>query len=111
MLSDRNVPRPPLQDELSRLYSQGFLTDITLSTEDGKNFEAHRVLLAARSAYFHSVVPRLKSDPVIFLKGIKGAHLDKVLKFIYGGSVAVSKHQLKPILEVAKSLQVIIYLI
>ena len=36
------------QDELTRLYSQGFLTDITLSTEDGKNFEAHKILLAAR---------------------------------------------------------------
>ena len=46
VLSDRNVPRQPLQDELTRLYSQGFLTDITLSTEDGKNFEAHRILLA-----------------------------------------------------------------
>ncbi len=106
MLSDRNVPRPSLQEELTRLYSQGFLTDITLSTEDGKNFEAHRVLLAARSTYFSSVVPRLKAEPVIFLKGVKGAHLDKILKFIYGSSVSVSKHQLKPILEVAKSLQV-----
>ena len=52
------VARIPLQDELTRLYSQGFLTDITLSTEDGKNFEAHKILLAARSTYFHSVVPR-----------------------------------------------------
>ena len=59
-----------------------------------------------RSTYFHSVVPRLKSDPVIFLKGVKGAHLDKILKFIYSGKVALSRHQLKPILEVAKSLQV-----
>ncbi len=102
VLSDRNAPRPALTDELTRLYSQGFLTDITLSTEDGKNFEAHRVLLAARSTYFHSVVPRLKSEPVIFLKGVKGAHLDKILKFIYGTAVSVSKHQLKPILEVAR---------
>ena len=51
-------------------------------------------------------MPRLKSDPVIFLKGVKGAHLDKILKYIYSGSVALSRHQLKPILEVAKSLQV-----
>lgn len=106
ILSDRNVERKTLGEELTRLYSQGFLTDITLSTEDGKNFEAHRVLLAARSTYFHSIVSRLKTDPVIFFKGIKGSHLDKILKFIYGNSVAVSKTQLKPILEVAKALQV-----
>ncbi len=48
VLTDRNLSKHSLQDELSKLYSQGFLTDITLSTEDGKNFEAHRVLLAAR---------------------------------------------------------------
>jgi len=99
-------PKTTLQEDLTRLYSQGFLTDITLSTEDGKNFEAHRILLAARSHYFHSIVPRLKSEPVIFLKGVKGAHLDKILKYIYSGSVSLSRHQLKPILEVAKSLQV-----
>ena len=98
VLSDRTIPRASLQEELSRLYSQGFLTDITLSTEDGKNFEAHRILLAARSHYFYSVVPRLKSEAVIFLKGVKGAHLDKILKYIYSGSVSLSRHQLKPIL-------------
>ena len=32
--------------------------------------------------------------------------MDKILKFIYSGKVALSRHQLKPILEVAKSLQV-----
>ena len=52
-------------------------------------------------------VPRMRtSEPVIFLKGVKGAHLDKILKYIYSGSVSLSRHQLKPILEVAKSLQV-----
>jgi len=104
ILKDSDVP--PIQEELTKLYSQGFLTDITLSCEDGKNFEAHRVLLAARSHYFYDLVPKLKSDPVIFLKGVKGGHLAKVLEYIYSGSTSVSKTQLKPILEVARSLQV-----
>ena len=77
-----------------------------MSCEDGKNFEAHRVLLAARSAYFYGIVPKLKVEPVIFLKGVKGSHLEKILKFIYSGSATVSRSQLRPILEVAKSLQV-----
>jgi hypothetical protein len=46
---------------------------------------------AYRSNYFYTIVPRLKSEAVIFLKGIKGAHLDKILKYIYSGSVAVSR--------------------
>ena len=104
VLTDENIP--PMQDELFRLYSQGFLTDITLSCEDGKNFEAHRVLLAARSQYFYAIVPKLKVEPVIFLKGVKGSHLEKVLKYIYSGSAIVSRSQLKYVLEVARSLQV-----
>jgi len=104
LLTDDNIA--PMQEELFRLYSQGFLTDITLSCEDGKNFEAHRVLLAARSAYFYAIVPKLKIEPVIFLKGVKGSHLEKILKFVYSGSAKVSKSQLRPILEVAKSLQI-----
>ena len=106
LINDKILPRATLSDELTRLYSQGFLTDITLSTEDGKNFEAHRVLLAARSNYFYSVVQRLKPESAIFLKGIKGSYLDKILKYIYGSSVTLSRHQLKPVLEVARSLQV-----
>ena len=104
LLTDENIP--PMQEELFRLYSQGFLTDITLSCEDGKNFEAHRVLLAARSQYFYGIVPKLKVEPVIFLKGVKGSYLEKILKYIYSGTATVSRSQLKPILEVAKSLQV-----
>ena len=104
VLTDENIP--PMQDELFRLYSQGFLTDITLSCEDGKNFEAHRVLLAARSQYFYAIVPKLKVEPVIFLKGVKGSHLEKVLKYIYSGTATVSRSQLKYVLEVARSLQV-----
>ena len=104
VLTDENIP--PMQTELFRLYSQGFLTDITLSCEDGKNFEAHRVLLAARSQYFYGIVPKLKVEPVIFLKGVKGSHLEKILKYIYSGSATVSRSQLKSVLEVARSLQV-----
>ena len=104
LLTDENIP--PMQEELFRLYSQGFLTDITLSCEDGKNFEAHRVLLAARSQYFYGIVPKLKVEPVIFLKGVKGSYLEKILKYIYSGTATVSRSQLKPILEVAKRLQV-----
>ena len=65
-----------------------------------KQNQIRKLFLASNLCY------RLKSDPVIFLKGVKGAHLDKILKFIYSGKVALSRHQLKPILEVAKSLQV-----
>ena len=71
------VARIPLQDELTRLYSQGFLTDITLSTEDGKNFEAHKILLAARSTYFHSVVPRYLIYRATTQRGIWGLGLPR----------------------------------
>ena len=107
-LNDRVLHRKPkpLQEDLSKLYSEGFLTDITLSTEDRKSFEAHKIILAARSFYFHSIVLRLKSDPVVHLRGIYSKHLDYILKFIYGGNVALPKDQLEETLAVAKALEV-----
>jgi hypothetical protein len=104
LLRDDNIP--PIQEELFRLYSQGFVTDITLSCEDGKIFEAHKVILSARSTYFYGLIPKLKGDPVIFLKGIKGAYLEKILKYVYSGSAAVPKSQLRSLFEVARALQI-----
>ena len=104
LLRDDNIP--PIQEELFRLYSQGFVTDITLSCEDGKIFEAHKVILSARSNYFYGLIPKLKGDPVIFLKGIKGAYLEKILKYVYSGSAIVPKSQLRSLFEVARALQI-----
>ena len=103
-LSDENIP--PIQEELFRLYSQGFVTDITLTCEDGKIFEAHKVILSARSAYFYNLIPKLKGDPVIFLKGVKGTYLEKILKYVYSGSASVPRAQLRSLFEVARSLQI-----
>lgn len=103
-LGDENIP--PIQDELFRLYSQGFVTDITLTCEDGKIFEAHKVILSARSNYFYNLIPKLKGDPVIFLKGVKGTYLEKILKYVYSGTAIVPRTQLRSLFDVARSLQI-----
>ena len=103
-LKDDNIP--PIQDELFRLYSQGYVTDITLTCEDGKIFEAHKVILSARSNYFYNLIPKLKGDPVIFLKGVKGTYLEKILKYVYSGSASVPRPQLRSLFDVARSLQI-----
>ena len=104
LLKDDNIP--PIQEEMYKLYTQGYMTDITLSCEDGKIFEAHKVILAARSNYFYNLIPKLKGDPVIFLKGIKGAYLEKVLKYVYSGEASVPKVLLRSVFDVARSLQI-----
>ena len=103
-LKDDNIP--PIQEELFRLYSQGYVTDITLTCEDGKIFEAHKVILSARSTYFYNLIPKLKGDPVIFLKGVKGTYLEKILKYVYSGTAAVPRTQLRSLFEVSRSLQI-----
>ena len=103
-LKDDNIP--PIQEELFRLYSQGYVTDITLTCEDGKIFEAHKVILSARSNYFYNLIPKLKGDPVIFLKGVKGTYLEKILKYVYSGTAAVPRTQLRSLFDVARSLQI-----
>ncbi len=43
---------------------------------------------------------------MIFLKGIKGAYLEKILKYVYSGCAVVPKSQLRSLFEVARALQI-----
>ena len=46
------------------------LTDITLACEDGKQVEAHKVILSASSPFFKNILKRNKhTHPLIFIEG------------------------------------------
>ena len=46
------------------------LTDVTLACEDGKQVEAHKVVLAASSPFFKDILKRNKHPhPLIYMRG------------------------------------------
>ena len=51
------------------LKSDGDLTDVTLACEDGKQIEAHKVVLAATSPFFLDLLKRNKHPNPLILQG------------------------------------------
>jgi hypothetical protein len=68
--------------------------DVTLISEEGSRFLAHRAILVARSPVFHSMFcggMREASEKEVFLNDIHGSVLADVLQFIYTGDLEAEK--------------------
>ena len=64
-----------------RLRSDKEFTDVTLTCEDGKQIDAHKVVLASSSPFFEEILQRSKNPHLmIYLKGFKSK--DSYLIFV-----------------------------
>ena len=58
--------------------------DVTLACEDGEQVEAHKVILAASSPFFQSLLGRIKHPhPLIYMRGMKSEDLLAIVDFLY----------------------------
>ena len=77
--------------------------DVTLVSEDEQYVSAHRVLIAASSSVFKSMMVKMKGKhPMLFLKGVKGVDLSSMLEFIYKGQANVLQENLASFMEIAE---------
>ena len=61
-----------LNSTFQRLRADKEFTDVTLACEDGQQMEAHKVILAASSAFFEKILlDRKHPHPLIYLKGFQ----------------------------------------
>ena len=80
--------------------------DITLACEDGKQVEAHKVILAASSPFFASLLKKNKHPhPLIYMKGMQSKDLMAIVDFLYRGEANVYQESLDEFLAVAEELQ------
>ena len=80
--------------------------DVTLVC-DNKQVEAHKVVIAACSPFFKSILRRNPHQhPLLYLKGVLFDDLVSVLHFMYKGEVNIAQEQLNSFLSVAEDLQV-----
>jgi len=83
--------------------------DVTLaSDEGGLQMEVHKIVLAASSPFFSTLLRKNKNEdrhPMIFLKGVKPKELKSVVDFMYNGEVNVFQEDLKEFLIMAEELQ------
>ena len=90
--------------------NNGDFCDVTLVC-GGHKLEAHRVILAASSAFFQDMLQRHPHPhPLVYMKGVNCKHLWSVINFMYRGEVNISEEDLASFMEVAEDLQVFLKL-
>ena len=82
------------------------LTDVTLACEDGKQVEAHKVVLAASSPFFKDILKRNKHpNPLIYMRGLTSEDLLAITDFLYFGEANVLQENLDSFLALAEELR------
>ena len=80
--------------------------DVTLACEDGKQIEAHKVILSISSPFFQNLLKRNKHlHPVIYMRGVKSDDLLAIVDFLYCGEAKVCQENLDSFLAIAEDLQ------
>ena len=80
--------------------------DVTLACEDGQQFEAHKVVLASSSPFFHKILRGINhARPLLYLKGMKSVDVGSILDFLYLGEANLDQDNLESFLAVAEELQ------
>ena len=83
-------------------------TDVTLACEDGQQIEAHKVILAASSPFFHNLLNKnvkKHHHPLIYMKGVKFEDLCAIVDFLYLGEANVFQESLDSFLGIAEELK------
>ncbi|CAG9821871.1 unnamed protein product [Phaedon cochleariae] len=101
-----NNHQPNFISVFSSLLSSQSLVDVTLAAE-GKQLQAHKVVLSACSSYFQALFAMNPcKHPIVILKDVKFSDLRVMVDFMYHGEVSVSQEQLPCILKTAEMLKI-----
>lgn len=97
-----------LSQELSSMLQCSALVDVTIYCDDGQ-VSAHKLVLAASSAYFRNLFKRMTDAyryPVIVLRDIPVDDLKTIMEFIYTGEISVPRERVSSLMRCANYLQV-----
>ena len=96
-----------ISSSLSDLYTETSTTDVTLVSDDQKQFQAHKFVLSACSPVLKNLLlNNPHSHPLIYLRGVKQQELVPILQFMYHGEAAIHLNTINMFLQNAKDLQI-----
>ena len=99
--------QPHINDSYKELYETKSFGDVTIVSNDHKQFKAHKFILSSSSTMFKSI---LGDDnvvaPFIFLRGVNHLELESILQFIYLGEATLDQERLNILLDVANDLKI-----
>ena len=88
------------------LRDDNIFTDVTLVCVDGKQMEAHKVILAASSPFFQNMLKVTKhAHPLIYMRGMKSEELLAIMDFMYYGEANIYQESLDTFLTIAEELK------
>ena len=83
-------------DEFQQHVSESFgelredFCDVTLASEDKKQIEVHKIILAASSPFFRQILKNNKHNhPLIYMRGFQYNDLLSIIDFMYYGETKV----------------------
>ena len=89
-----------------KLREDNDFSDVTLACEDGKQLQAHKIVLASSSPFFMELLQKNKHPhPLIYMRGIKYEDLVAIIDFLYIGEANVYQENLDSFLAVAGELR------
>ena len=75
-----------VKTSFGNLREDKHFTDVTLACGDGQQLEAHKVILAASSPFFQTLLGRIKHPhPLIYMRGMTSDSLLAIVDFLYRG--------------------------
>ena len=83
-------------------------TDVTLSSDDGKLFKSHKLVLSSSSDYFKEVLSAFTDEKelILCLNGVKALELQSILKYLYEGEVQIGQEYLDSFFEATQRLKI-----
>ena len=78
------------------IKTRSSFNDVTLVSDDQREFYCHKMILSACSTFFENILTRQsQSNLVLFLSGIRSEDLENIINFVYEGFVNVSMADVK----------------
>ena len=91
---------------LGSLRQDRDFADMTLACEDGQQIDAHKVILAASSPVFQSMLKRsTHPHPLIYMRGLTSEDLRTIIDFMYFGEANIFQENLESFLAIAEDLR------
>ena len=97
------------RDEFAWLLEQSHLADVTIVTDHGITFPAHKVILESRSEYFRAMLRtpmQESSSDAIQLPHLRPDLFKSVLEQLYTGVTSITECNVQDLLETADMLRV-----
>lgn len=102
-----NNHKSNLVEILDVLIHKEYYVDCTIYVEGNEQFKAHRVVLAANSPYFQSILQDVPMDHCsILVPGVQPFEMKALIEYMYTGEVNVSETQIPRIIKIAEQLEV-----